>query len=212
MVLKEVATRLRNVVRDEDMVMRWGGEEFLIYSQNRTRSKLPTWWNVYCAQLVTKPELAGNMPSGDRDCRFISVPFSDVPEDVWIGSVLCKSLTWRFTARPYGRNRAYGLSRLLVPHEDAIPTLTRSCCRHQTRYGGMIEVLGPFASSKSSLVVPYQLNFRSFERYSQKKIFAKAVRIDIIYSNIETRFFAHPGNARYNARSRDFLRKTLEGP
>ena len=31
-VLVEIVKRLRSTVRDSDMVMRWGGEEFLVYS------------------------------------------------------------------------------------------------------------------------------------------------------------------------------------
>jgi diguanylate cyclase (GGDEF)-like protein len=40
-VLVEVGRRLRLAVRESDMVLRWGGEEFLVYSQGVTPAQRP---------------------------------------------------------------------------------------------------------------------------------------------------------------------------
>lgn len=149
-VLKEVATRLRNVVRDEDMVMRWGGEEFLIYSPKSNPEQIT---NLVERVLRTIGEQA--FTSGEVaipvtvTAGFISVPFSDVPEDVcdWERALQIADMAL-YLGKTHGRNRAYGLSRLLVPHEDAIPTLTHDLAAAiKQDMVEVIEVLGPLQAS-----------------------------------------------------------------
>ena len=76
---------------------------------------------------------------------FISVPFSDVPEDVcdWERALQIADMAL-YLGKTHGRNRAYGLARLLVPHEDAIPTLTHDLAAAiKKNMVDVIEVLGP---------------------------------------------------------------------
>lgn len=145
-VLKEVATRLRNVVRDEDMLMRWGGEEFLIFSPKSNPEQITS-----LVDRVLRTIGETTFTHGDLSipvtvtAGFISVPFSDVPEDVcdWERALQIADMAL-YLGKTHGRNRAYGLSRLLVPHEDAIPTLTHDLAAGiKQEMVEVIEVLGP---------------------------------------------------------------------
>lgn len=145
-VLKEVATRLRNVVRDDDMLMRWGGEEFLIFSPKSNPEQITS-----LVDRVLRTIGETTFAHGDLSipvtvtAGFISVPFSDVPEDVcdWERALQIADMAL-YLGKTHGRNRAYGLARLLVPHEDAIPTLTHDLAAGiKQEMVEVIEVLGP---------------------------------------------------------------------
>jgi diguanylate cyclase (GGDEF)-like protein len=146
MVLKEVATRLKAVVRDEDMVMRWGGEEFLIYSPKSNPEQITS---LVDRVLRTIGDTA--FTYGDRvipvtvTAGFIAVPFSDVPEEFcdWERALQIADMAL-YLGKTHGRNRAYGLSRLLVPHESVLPILTHDLAEAiKQEMVEMIEVLGP---------------------------------------------------------------------
>jgi diguanylate cyclase (GGDEF)-like protein len=145
-VLKEVATRLRNVVRDEDMLMRWGGEEFLIFSPKSNPEQITSLVERVLYAIGDKPFVNGALSIPVTvTAGFISVPFSDVPEDVcdWERALQIADMAL-YLGKTHGRNRAYGLSRLLVDHEDAIPTLTHDLAAAiKQNMVDVIEVLGP---------------------------------------------------------------------
>ncbi len=145
-VLKEVATRLRNVVRDEDMLMRWGGEEFLIFSPKSNPEQITS-----LVERVLRAVGETAFTSGEISipvtvtAGFISVPFSDVPEEIcdWERALQIADMAL-YLGKTHGRNRAYGLSRLLVSHEEAIPTLTHDLAAAiKENMVEVIEVLGP---------------------------------------------------------------------
>jgi diguanylate cyclase (GGDEF)-like protein len=145
-VLKEVASRLRNVVRDEDMLMRWGGEEFLIFSPKSNPEQITSLVERVLRTIGEAPFMNGEQAIPVTvTAGFISVPFSDVPEDVcdWERALQIADMAL-YLGKTHGRNRAYGLARLLVPHEDAIPTLTHDLAAAiKKNMVDVIEVLGP---------------------------------------------------------------------
>lgn len=145
-VLKEIATRLRNVVRDEDMLMRWGGEEFLIFSPKSNPEQITSLVDRVLRTIGETAFMNGNLAIPVTvTAGFISVPFSDVPEDVcdWERALQIADMAL-YLGKTHGRNRAYGLSKLLVPHEDAIPTLTHDLAAGiKQNMVEVIEVLGP---------------------------------------------------------------------
>jgi diguanylate cyclase (GGDEF)-like protein len=110
-VLMEVAHRLRKVVRDTDMVLRWGAKNFWCF----TKSSPPQ-----SAGLVERLLQAVGEPrsAGDKEIQvtvtagFIALPFSDVPESVfgW-EKVLQIADMALYLGKANGRNRAYGISR-----------------------------------------------------------------------------------------------------
>jgi hypothetical protein len=76
---------------------------------------------------------------------YISLPFSGVPESVcsWEKTLQMADMAL-YLGKAHGRNRAYGLSRLLVPHEQAMPILDHDLSAAIS--AGMveiIEVIGP---------------------------------------------------------------------
>ncbi|MBC3832764.1 GGDEF domain-containing protein [Undibacterium amnicola] len=158
-VLKEVAARLKAVVRDEDMVMRWGGEEFLIYSPKSNPEQITSLVERVLRTIGEKPfthealVIPVTVTAG-----FISVPFSDVPEEFcdWERALQIADMAL-YLGKTHGRNRAYGLARLLVSHEDALPTLTHDLAAAiKDNMVEIIEVLGPLQDLAPITVSGYQ--------------------------------------------------------
>lgn len=151
-VLKEVATRLRNAVRDEDMLMRWGGEEFLIFSPKSNPEQITSLVERVLRAIGDAPFSCGDLSIPVTvTAGFISVPFSDVPEDVcdWERALQIADMAL-YLGKTHGRNRAYGLSRLLVAHEEAITTLTHDLAAAiKQNMVEVIEVLGPVQEQAS---------------------------------------------------------------
>jgi diguanylate cyclase (GGDEF)-like protein len=145
-VLVEIAKRLLSAVRDTDMVMRWGGEEFLIYSPKSNVDHLKL-----LAQRVLKvvgeapikvveAELTITMTGG-----FLSLPLSGLTEvDCnWEKAMQIADMAL-YLGKVNGRNRAYGLSRLLAPVEQVMPVLVRDITEAvNANLVELVEVTGP---------------------------------------------------------------------
>ncbi len=124
-VLIEVAKRLRAVVRDSDMVLRWGGEEFLVFSPKSQHAQV-----VALVERVLYAIGEKRIHAGGRDIQvtvsagFIALPFSGVSESQlnW-EKVLQIADMALYLGKVNGRNRAYGVSELLVAPDLALPIL-----------------------------------------------------------------------------------------
>ena len=113
-VLIAIAGRLRETLREEDMVMRWGGEEFLVYAPAVSPRRL----NDIARRLMDAISGAPIMYRGDAIRLTTSIGFAPVP--VRPGD---DPLTWEralglidqalYMAKLYGRNRAYGIAGVL---------------------------------------------------------------------------------------------------
>jgi diguanylate cyclase (GGDEF)-like protein len=145
-VLVEIAKRLRSTVRDTDMVMRWGGEEFLIYSPKAHVAHLKR-----LAQRVLKAIGAEPIRVGDQAITvtvtggFLSLPFSGLTEADcnWEKAMQIADMAL-YLGKVNGRNRAYGLDRLLAPFEQVMPVLERDISAAlKAGMVELIEVLGP---------------------------------------------------------------------
>ncbi|HPW28821.1 MAG TPA: diguanylate cyclase [Rhodoferax sp.] len=145
-VLIEIAKRLRSTVRDTDMVMRWGGEEFLIYSPKSDAEHLKN-----LAVRVLKVIGQTPMVVADKTMHitvtggFLSLPFSGLSEvDCnWEKAIQIADMAL-YLGKVNGRNRAYGLNRLLMPFEQVMPVLERDISA--ALKGDMVElveVIGP---------------------------------------------------------------------
>ena len=124
-VLMEVAHRLRKAVRDTDMVLRWGGEEFLVFSPKSHPSQTAGLVERLLQTVGGEPILAGEKEiQVTMTAGFVSLPFSDVPESVfgW-EKVLQIADMALYLGKANGRNRAYGVSRLQVSSDVALPVL-----------------------------------------------------------------------------------------
>ena len=118
-VLVEIARRLREAVRDDDLIVRWCGEEFLIVARTRE--------GLFAPQLAQRLlDLIGGRPVAHEG--------RDVPVTASIGFVSLPlpphglRLSWEraidlvdtvlYLAKAHGRNKAYGVER--IEAEDAL--------------------------------------------------------------------------------------------
>lgn len=145
-VLTEVARRLKSSVRDTDMVLRWGGEEFLIFSPKANTAQI-----TRLVERVLRAIGESRFHIGEFDvpvtvtAGFISLPFSGISEEVcdWEKTLQIADMAL-FLGKAHGRNRAYGIGRLLVDKEDALPLLESNVgAAIEAKMVEVIELLGP---------------------------------------------------------------------
>ena len=112
-VLREIADALREILRETDMIVRWGGEEFLAFLPAVPRSSLD---EVARRLLVGIPERTIDY-QGTRLSVNVSIGFAPFP--LIAGAA---SISWErainivdmalYMAKGHGRNRAYGVRGL----------------------------------------------------------------------------------------------------
>ena len=124
-VLVEVAKRLRSAVRDSDQTMRWGGEEFLIYSPRTRPTQLTPMVERVLRSIGSTPVVVGSHTIPVTvSAGYISLPFSGVSEQQcnWEKAMQFADMAL-YLGKVNGRNRAYGLISLLQPPEVVLPVL-----------------------------------------------------------------------------------------
>ncbi len=120
-VLIAVARRLRDTLRDSDMIVRWGGEEFLVFVPMAPADRLDE--IVLRVMHAISDEPIQYM--GHYIHTTVSVGYSPVllpPDGVSLGwervlGLVDKAL---YMAKVHGRNRAYGVGSMLKPGDDAL--------------------------------------------------------------------------------------------
>lgn len=153
-VLSEVALRLKNTVRDTDMVLRWGGEEFLIFSPKSNPAQITRLVERVLQVIGEKPIQVGEIAVPvTLTAGYISLPFSGVPEILcnWEKALQMADMAL-YLGKAHGRNRAYGLSRLLVPHEQAMPILDHDLSAAIS--AGMVEIIEVIGPLQTRVVDP----------------------------------------------------------
>ncbi len=149
-VLIEIAKRLRSTVRDTDMVMRWGGEEFLIFTPKANAAHLKSLAQRVLHVIGDTPMAVGEkMMTITVTGGFLSLPFSGLSEvDCnWEKAMQIADMAL-YLGKVNGRNRAYGLNRLLAPFEQVMPVLERDISAALN--AGMVELVevqGPEAGT-----------------------------------------------------------------
>lgn len=148
-VLVEVAKRLRAAVRDTDMVMRWGGEEFLIFSPKANAEHLKNLAQRVLKVVAETPIAVGDtMLTVTATGGFLSLPFSGLSETEcnWEKAMQIADMAL-YLGKVNGRNRAYGLNRLLAPFEQVMPVLERDISAAlKAGMVELVEVQGPRGS------------------------------------------------------------------
>lgn len=125
-VLEELARRLTEVSRNTDSVIRWGGEEMLLYLRDMDPAFLPQYVGRILEKVAGEPfqcgrhEIPLSMTGG-----FIPLPLDGLEE---------KELDWEralhiadmalYIGKSTGRNRAIGVIGLNVPLEDVRDSLS----------------------------------------------------------------------------------------
>lgn len=111
-VLVEMARRLREVVRSSDVVVRWGGEEFLIVSRWADRRAGGLLAARILEAVAGKPFVAGPDLLLTITCSIGWAPFPwnpEAPEALSFDQVLALADRGLYLAKEAGRNRALGV-------------------------------------------------------------------------------------------------------
>ncbi|GGX45372.1 tetratricopeptide repeat-containing diguanylate cyclase [Undibacterium squillarum] len=145
-VLIEVARRLRETVRESDMVLRWGGEEFLIFTPHAAPDQI-----AVLVERVLNAIGETQIQAGDRKIQvtvtagFISLPFAGLDESVcgWEKALQIADMAL-YLGKANGRNRAYGIAGLKTRSEAMIQVLEQDLAAAiKTGMVDMAEVHGP---------------------------------------------------------------------
>lgn len=119
-VLVEIANRLSGLTRNDDMVLRWGGEEFLILLRRVDIHALAAFTKRVLDVIGTEP-----VAFGDQQIRvtasagFLTYPFANLNEQTmgWAKALQLADMAL-YLGKVHGRNRAYGLVQLNQPYAD----------------------------------------------------------------------------------------------
>ena len=119
-VLIEIGQRLKQLTRQGDMVLRWGGEEFLIVLRNLNQTALTNFTNRALQVIGSTP-----VPYQDSSipvtasAGFLTLPFAGVDETQlnWEKALKLADMAL-YMGKVHGRNRGYGLVALHRPYEE----------------------------------------------------------------------------------------------
>lgn len=140
-VIVEVARRIRDAVRDTDLVVRWGGEEFLVFAPELPGDDLALMAERILCGIGAEP-----IPTGEGPLRVtVSIGFASFPLGGAAGAGLRlhweQAVNWAdmvlYKAKAEGRNRAVGIMAVDAPDADLLATLLRdfdaACLNGQVR-------------------------------------------------------------------------------
>ncbi len=120
-VLMEISRRLVEVSRDSDKVVRWGGEEFLIYLSDAEHDALPRLTQRVLDAIGSQPvSHDGHSIPVTATAGFISFPFADLDNNEmdWEETLQLADMAL-YAGKVYGRNQAWGVMELNEPFEKA---------------------------------------------------------------------------------------------
>lgn len=140
-VLAEVGRRLNKVVRDTDMLVRWGGEEFLVFSPNAQPNQMRMMLErVMGAVGGTPVQIDGQSIMVTISAGLASLPFSGIPERDFdwqkVVSLADKAL---HHAKQQGRNRAVAVAGLSADENEAVAAIEADF--GQAVEQGMVELI-----------------------------------------------------------------------
>ena len=125
-VLVELARRLRTALRDDDLIVRWGGEEFLLWVPAVPRAEAEALVARTLAAIGSEPVASG----ADRIPVTVSIGFATFPIDPtrlaldWEQALELID-TAMYLAKSHGRNRAYGVRSADAGSAAALSALAR---------------------------------------------------------------------------------------
>jgi len=125
-VLVEVARRLAATVRDEDMVVRWGGEEFLIVAASLSTEQTDQLAARVLAILGGTPVcVEGEAIRVTASIGYACFPLPPYAMAVgWEQAVNLADMAL-YSAKSQGRNRAVGLASAVTPDAAALRAIER---------------------------------------------------------------------------------------
>ncbi len=149
-VLIEVARRLRAALREDDLVVRWGGEEFLIVVETRDPATAQ-----HLAQrlldLIAQPAIQHGSLRVPVTASIGFGSFPLAPNELSVDWERAIDLvdTVMYMAKAHGRNRAYGIERMDVNDEAGLQAIsTRMEAAWHEGQVGMSVLQGPPGESR----------------------------------------------------------------
>jgi len=118
-VLVEVGRRLNEVVRGSDMVLRWGGEEFLVYSQGVSEAQRPLLVQRILNAIAAVPVVLedGTALAVSATAGAVSLPFGAGPAFGWEQAIALADRAL-YKGKEAGRNRGFIVEGLEGPQAD----------------------------------------------------------------------------------------------
>ena len=119
-VLIEIGRRLKQLTRQGDMVLRWGGEEFLIVLRNLNQTALTNFTNRALQVIGSEPILYEKTSIAvTASAGFLTLPFGGVDEHElnWEKALKLADMAL-YMGKVHGRNRGYGLVALHRPYQE----------------------------------------------------------------------------------------------
>jgi len=126
-VLIEIARRLRETLREQDLIVRWGGEEFLVV----VRALPPAQVEALANRMLGAMALLPVAHEGARIAVTGSIGFATFPIEPtrlkvsWERAINLVD-TAMYLAKAHGRNRAYGVRLLHASDEGLLDEITRA--------------------------------------------------------------------------------------
>jgi diguanylate cyclase (GGDEF)-like protein len=144
-VIVEVGRRIRAAVREQDLVVRWGGEEFLVLALDTGGEDLAQMASRILHGIGGTPVATAEGPLRvTASIGFASFPFSGITGP----GLRLHSVNWAdmvlYKAKAEGRNRAVGISQVDAPDADTLSAILQdfdaACLHGQVR---LATLLGP---------------------------------------------------------------------
>lgn len=151
-VLVEVARRLRAALREDDLVVRWGGEEFLIVVPPRAPADAEALAQRLLDLIATPPVEHGALKVPvTASIGFASFPVP--PHGLALSWERAIDLvdTVMYMAKAHGRNKAYGVQRIDARDEAELAALAnRMEAAWQQGQVGLVALQGPGATEEAA--------------------------------------------------------------
>lgn len=124
-VLVEVARRLTAAVRDTDLVLRWGGEEFLIFAPGADPGHIDELIGRVLSGIGGAPVDAGTcVVPVTMTAGVISLPFAGTPDGGFDWERGIRMADWAlYQGKAQGRNQARIITRLEAPVDTVLARL-----------------------------------------------------------------------------------------
>jgi diguanylate cyclase (GGDEF)-like protein len=120
-VLVETARRLRGVLRDGDLIVRWGGEEFLVVAHALSQAQLEALAQRLLGVVADRPvALDGQTVAVTASIGYASFPTQPTGLAVTWERALALVDTALYLAKAHGRNLAYGVWQLHAQDEHEL--------------------------------------------------------------------------------------------
>lgn len=119
-VLVDIARRLTALTRSEDLVLRWGGEEFLILLRRVDITAATLFTQRVLDDIGSNPVLVDGLPVHVTvSAGFLTFPFAELNEEVlgWNKALQLADMAL-YLSKVHGRNRGYGLVKLNQPYQE----------------------------------------------------------------------------------------------